>query len=148
MTRYAEATTVPATKSRAEVETTLERYGASAFAYGWATGSARVSFTIGGRDVAMTIPMPDPKDRAFTHTPTRGPRTATAAKDAYDQAVRQRWRAVALVIKAKLEAVAAGISTVEREFLADVVVGFDGRTVGDYAQPQIAEFYAQRELES
>ena len=35
----------------------------------------------------------------------------------WEQACRQRWRALALVIKAKLEAIDAEISTFEEEFL-------------------------------
>lgn len=43
-------------------------------------------------------------------------------------------------MKAKLEAVAAGISTIEQEFLAWVVMP-DGSTVGELAIPAIAESY-------
>ena len=35
MTKYAATTDVPAEKSRAEIEATLRRYGATGFAYGW-----------------------------------------------------------------------------------------------------------------
>ena len=48
--------------------------------------------------------------------------------------------ALALVIKAKLEAVAAQISTVEEEFLAHICLP-DGSTVGDWAAPQLAIAY-------
>ncbi len=42
--------------------------------------------------------------------------------------MRQRWRALALVIKAKLEAVASGIVTFDEEFYAHMILP-DGRTV-------------------
>lgn len=42
--------------------------------------------------------------------------------------------------KAKLEAVEAGISTVEREFFYDIVLP-DGRTAGEWMAPQIKEAY-------
>ena len=42
-----------------------------------------------------------------------------------------------LVIKAKLEAVASGISTIEKEFLADIVMP-DGSTVNEWMRPQFA----------
>jgi hypothetical protein len=48
--------------------------------------------------------------------------------------------AVALAIKAKLEAVEAEISTFEDEFLAYIVLP-DGSTFGDWARPQIAAVY-------
>jgi hypothetical protein len=44
------------------------------------------------------------------------------------------------VIKAKLEAVAAGITTIEDEFLAHTVLP-DGSTFGEWAKPQLEEAY-------
>ena len=141
MTRYASQTTVSQEKSRAEIETTLRRYGASSFLYASNPESAVVGFIIGGRQVRFILPMPDPQDRAFTHH-SRGVRTASAAYEQWEQAGRQRWRALALVIKAKLEAVSAGITTVEDEFLAHTVLP-DGSTVGQWAKPQLAVAYEQ-----
>jgi response regulator RpfG family c-di-GMP phosphodiesterase len=46
-----------------------------------------------------------------------------------DAETRRRWRCLAMVIKAKLEVVASGISSFEEEFLAHVML-YDGRTVG------------------
>lgn len=148
--RYAENTSVPSDRSRGEIERTLTRYGATAFAYGWSGSTASIMFEIhtdrGVRRVRFNLPMPDRSAREFTHTPGRGVRrSATGAADAYDQAVRQRWRALALVIKAKLEAVAAGITTIEDEFLAHVVLP-DGSTVGEWASPQLAIAYEQGEM--
>lgn len=142
MTRYAERTEVPSDRSRAEIERTLRRYKASAFAYGWDATNATVMFEIAGRRILFRLPMPDRNAREFTHTPSRGYRRADGAiEEAYEQGVRQRWRALALVIKAKLEAVEAGITTVEQEFLAHIVLPGDGRTVGEYTLPLIAEAY-------
>ena len=62
-----------------------------------------------------------------------------------DQGRRAKWRALLLVIKAKLEAVAQKISTVEREFLAAAVMA-DGRTVGDWIEPQMALAYDKGEM--
>jgi hypothetical protein len=59
-----------------------------------------------------------------------------------DQAVRERWRAmvlvIMLVIKAKLGVVRSGISTLEEEFLANVVTD-SGRTVGEILVPRLSE---------
>ena len=49
-------------------------------------------------------------------------------------------RALYLIVKAKMEAVEAGISTVEREFLYDIVLP-DGRTAGEWLAPQIEAAY-------
>lgn len=141
MTRYAEQTSVSSDRSRAEIEQTLRRYGAQSFAYGWEADRAVVMFRAHDRHVRFMLPMPDPQAREFTHTPTRGtPRTAAQAYEAWEQACRQRWRALALVIKAKLEAVAAGITEFEDEFLAHMLLP-SGETVGQWARPQLAIAY-------
>lgn len=141
MGRYAERTEVTSDKSRTEIERTLRRYGAGAFAYGWAGNEAQVMFEMAGRRVQFRLPLPDPSDEKFTQTPTGRERSTTAAEQEFERAVRQRWRALALVIKAKLEAVEAGITTVEDEFLAHIVLP-DGRTVGEWTRPQLQDVYA------
>lgn len=143
--RYAESTQVPSDRSRAEIERTLTRYGATAFAYGWYAGHASVMFEMASRRITFRLPMPDRQAREFTRTPTGKTRSAASAAEAYEQAVRQRWRALALVIKAKLEAVEAGISTVEAEFLAHIALP-GGSTVGDWVGPQLDDVYARNEL--
>lgn len=136
--RYAENTEVSSEKSRAEIERTLRRFGASGFAYAWTNTTSRVEFTIDNLHVRFELTMPDPNDREFTHTPEMGYRRSdTAREKAYEQAVRQRWRALALVIKAKLEAVSAGITTVEDEFMARIVM-LDGKTISEHVAPEIA----------
>lgn len=141
MTRYAESTTVPADRSRAEIEKTLQRYGADGFMYGWSGESAVVAFRAKDRHVKFVLPMPDRKAEEFTQTPTGKARSAAQRDAAYDQAVRQRWRALALVIKAKLEAVETGVTCFEDEFMAHIVLP-DGQTVGDWMRPQIADAYS------
>ena len=62
-----------------------------------------------------------------------------------DQACRQRWRALLLVIKTKLEAVSAGISTLEEEFLANIVLP-NNTTAGEWMIPQIDRAYRTSEM--
>lgn len=139
--RYANNTDVPSDKSRAEIEQTLRRYGADGFMYGWEAGHAVVAFQMHGRRVRFDLPMPDPNDRQFTLTPAKKQRRSPAQQEAaYEQAVRQRWRALALVIKAKLEAVESGITEFEDEFLAHIALP-NGQTVGTWMRPQIAKTY-------
>lgn len=141
MGTYATQTAVSASKSRDEIERTLQRYGATAFAYGWAGDAAMIQFEVHGRRIRMVLPFPDKEDRAFTLTPTGRPRQAAAARDAWEQACRQAWRALVLVVKAKLEAVESGISTFDAEFLANIVLP-NGSTVGEWAGPQVERAYA------
>lgn len=136
--RYAAKTSVSSESSRAEIEKTLARYGAQGFAYGWTPQESHVAFVMNDRRIQLKLPLPDRNSRQFTHH-SRGTRTYEAAQREYEQAVRQSWRALLLVIKAKLEAVAAGIATFEDEFLAYIAI--PGGTVGDLMRPQIAEAY-------
>ncbi len=140
MARYAAGTEVSSDRSRTEIERTLRRYGATQFLYGWSGRRATVGFTAHGRSIRFELPMPDANDREFTRTDTGRTRSETAAADAYEKAVRQRWRALALVVKAKLEAVASGISTFEDEFLASTVLP-GGATVADTVRDHVAEAY-------
>lgn len=140
MNRYAENTSVATDRSRAEIEKTLVRYGADTFMYGWEDGRAVIGFRANGRLIRFELPIPDKNDREFTETATGRPRKDPAAYEAWEQAGRQRWRALALAVKAKLEAVAAGITTFDEEFLAHIVMP-DGQTVGTWAAPQLERMY-------
>lgn len=137
---YASTTSVTPERSRAEIEKTLKRYGADEFGYAYRQDRAGIQFTMNDRTVRMTILMPDPAERTVTHTPTGNRRTAAQQKPVYEQAVRQRWRALTLVVKAKLEAVASGIVTFEQEFLPHIVLP-GGQTVYEATAPAIAEQY-------
>ena len=139
MGRYAAKTDVSSTKSRDEIERILQRYGADQFMYGWQDASAVVAFRANDRRVRFILPLPDRQAKEFTHH-DRGPRTEEAAARLYEQAIRQRWRALALVIKAKLEAVESGISEFEDEFLANIMLP-TGETVGEWIRPQVAKSY-------
>lgn len=145
MTRYAATTAVSSEHRRAEIERTLRRYGADGFAYATQGRRAMVEFVLGARRIRFTLDLPDPAASRFTQTPTGRDRSAAAAEKEYEQAVRQSWAALALVIKAKLEAIEAGISTVNAEFLAAIVLP-DGTTVADRTIPQLDAAYAGQPL--
>lgn len=144
---YAEKTSVSSDKSRNEIERTLIRYGASKFSYGWdSDGRAIIAFVAKGRMIRFDLPLPDQASEEFHSTPSgRRRRDATAAYVAWEQACRQRWRALALAIKAKLEAVECNIATFEEEFLAHIVLP-NGETVGDWVIPQVEQSYATKKM--
>src|SRR4051794_7453846 len=120
MTRYAEGTAVPVEKSKAEIERMLVRYGATAFGLAWQNGSAGIQFALGDRHIRIELPLPDRTE--YRLTPTGIQRSSAQVEVAWEKACRQRWRALVLIIKAKLEAIESGISTIEDEFLASVVL--------------------------
>lgn len=136
-TRYASSTSVSSDRSRTEIEQILKRYGADQFAYGWDQRGAMIQFRAHGRQVRFALPLPDRGSREFTHTPVSGQRrTPAQAEKEYEQAIRQAWRALVLLVKAKLEGVASGVVTFEDEFLAQTVLP-DNRTAGEFMHPQI-----------
>lgn len=137
---YAQNTNVSTDKSRCEIERTLQRYGADEFMYGWNSGSAVIGFKMVDRNIKFILPMPDKDDKKFTETPTGKERNESAAFKEWEQACRQKWRALALVIKAKLEAVEAGIAIFEDEFMANIVLP-NGGTVSQFMLPQITKSY-------
>lgn len=142
MARYAQGTSVGADQSRLDLEKTLRRFGADAVMSAWddTTRAQVVVFRLDGRQVRLDVPLPDPGEKQFTHTPSgRQKRTATAAAEEYQKEVRRRWRSLLLVVKAKLTAVQDGISTLEREFLADMIVEGDGRTVEQVIRPYLEQ---------
>lgn len=144
---YAEGTSVSVDKSRAEIERTLERYGADQFSYGRddTRGIACIEFRSHDRHVRFVLRLPQISERRFTETPTGKERSTDAAYKAWEQACRQRWRALALCVKAKLEAVEAGISEFEEEFLAHIVLP-GNQTAGDWLRPQIARAYTTGDM--
>jgi hypothetical protein len=140
MARYAEGTTVSSDTSRAEIERTLRRYGAGEFLFGYSDTEAVVGFLAHNRQVRFRLTLPS--FGAFSHTPERQLRRSPAQQQAaYEQAVRQRWRALALVIKAKLEAVESNIVNFDEEFLAHIVMP-NNRTVGQEVLPRMQEAIA------
>jgi len=143
MGRYASQTSVSTEKSRNEIERTLQRYGASGFGFWLEDDKALVQFTIENLKIAFNLPMPDRKSEEFTMSShendwQRKPLAAETARKRWEQACRQRWRALALVIKAKLEAIDSGISTFQEEFMAHIMLP-DGMTVGEKLVPGLTE---------
>lgn len=133
MRRYADRTSVPVDRSRAEVERLLIKNGATQSVFGNTTGQALLAFEMptvdahGDRVVRrlrFLVPMPT-VDRKMTEQKAAAER-------------RRRWRALLLVLKAKLEAVASNIVTFDQEFLAHIVVEGNS-TVGDRFVPSLSK---------
>jgi len=139
MTRYAQGTSVSIEKSRAEIEAILKRYGASHFGYMSNPGKATIAFRVKDRNIRFDLPFPDRKDFAMPPKNYRL-RTPQQIDEFHEQACKERWRALVLCIKAKLEAVASAIETFEEAFLAHIVLP-DGDTVYEKTQANIALAY-------
>jgi hypothetical protein len=140
---YARTTEVPVDRSKAEIEKTLSRYGATKFFTGWDTETAVIGFNMADRFVEFRLPLPKAAD--FFRTSSGSSRSHTAATKAHEQAQRSAWRALLLCIKAKLESVDSGIETFEEAFLSHIMVS-DGEggstTIGRLTIPQLDGSYA------
>lgn len=135
---YAKETSVPTSRSRAEIEDAVTRFGADGFMSGQDGRHVVVAFKAHGRQVALRMTVPDPAE--FSRTPTGKARSASDAKAAAEKEDRRRWRSLALAIKAKLVAVEDEIETFESAFMAHIVMP-DGLTVGEHIAPRIAHAY-------
>lgn len=138
---YARDTAVSIERTKVDIEHMLGRAGATHFGYSTGPSEATVNFRMRDRVVRYRLIMPDKKDRAFEYTKNRTFRRTPAQQlKAWDQACRSRWRALFLVIQAKIVAVEAGITSFEDEFLAAFVLPSD-RTVAEELAAPIAEAY-------
>ena len=146
MGKYAAKTDVSSERSIAEIQKTLTRYGATSFGYAYESTRAQVVFSMAGRRIRFELELPDKTHHKFTRTAVRNwKRTPVDSERAWEQATRQKWRALALAVKAKLEAVDSGIATFEEEFLAYVVLP-NGKSVGMIIAPQLDEIYASGKM--
>lgn len=147
MARYAERTTVSPEQRRGEIERTLARYGCTAFGYVTTGSEAQLVFEMNGRRMRIDVHLPGRQDKEFTHlesTPWQK-RSEAEAEKRYQQAVRQRWAAMALYLKAVCEAIDSGIVTAETAFLSYVVLP-DGQTLGEKLAPQLEAAYASGQM--
>jgi hypothetical protein len=112
MAEYAARTKIPAERTRLDIEAMMKKRGADQFFSGDDGKTAILAFRLHGRHIRFSLPL-----------------TRTA------QQVRSRWRALWLVIKAKLEAIDIGILTLEDAFLSETVLP-DRQTVAEYMRPK------------
>ncbi len=129
---YAHGTQVPVDRTRSEVEKLLVKGGATGFMYGHVNGQAMIVFEMRSRRLKFLIPMP-------ATNKTRSNEREVAAE------TRRRWRALLLVLKAKLEAVDSAIVEFDEEFLAHIVVQ-GSTTVGEHMVPQMKQALATGKL--
>ena len=119
MAEYAKRTKIPPDRTRIQIEELMRRRGADQFFTGGDNERALLAFRIHGRHMRFVLPLGDARTQ---------------------QQVMARWRALWLVIKAKLEAIDIGIMTIEEAFLAETVLP-DRHTVAEIMLPQIESAY-------
>lgn len=145
MARFAEGTEVSVEKSRAEIERLIIRYGATSTAFMNAPARALILFEAKGRRIMFELPLPEQTNKKYDRDGRGSRRSPDQRFKAWEGDCRQKWRALALVIKAKLEAVESGITSFEDEFLAHIVMP-DGQTVATHIKPRIAAAYENQSM--
>jgi len=135
---YAKHTEVPIDRSKGEIERILTRYGAAGFGYITKGNQAAVMFLAHGKQLRFILPLPTPDD--VSQTPKGRARKNHVANSHLEREKRRRWRALALDIKAKLEAVETGITIFEQEFLPHIVLP-NGQTVVEAVLPAVEDAY-------
>ncbi|NLS26219.1 hypothetical protein S2M10_12000 [Sphingomonas sp. S2M10] len=136
---YAERTEVAFERSIAEIVGMLRRAGAASIAQVEEPRQFTIQFVLDERLVRFRVDLPTLDDAPTTDG--RGSRlNATRREAKVGQVIRQRGRALMLVIKAKLESVESNVETFEQAFLANVVMA-NGETVYDRLAEPIAREY-------
>ena len=125
----------------------VTRYGATGFRSGWNGDISQVEFAAKDRVIRFTLPLPPKDAKEFTKMKAGNTIFDQSKRlKLWEQGCRQRWRALHHAIKAKLEAVACGISEFEAEFLAQIVDPMTGRTVGESVRPMLQARYEGRDI--
>ena len=125
---YASQTSVSTERSKGEVERLLSKAGAMSFMSGFDGTTAMLGFKLNDRFYSIRFQLPAQDDYALTPGGRRK-RSAVDMLKHHEQGCRSRWRAIVLIVKAKLEAVEIGVMTVEEAFAADFVLK-GGSTLG------------------
>lgn len=119
---YARDTTVPVLETVVEIRRIIIKYGGEQFVNGQTEDRLLIGFTKECRQVRFQAPqVPD------------------------EQRNKALARALLLVIKAKLEAVASGVVVFEDEFLGNIALP-DGRLVSQQVRPALIAAYEGREM--
>ncbi len=108
MRRYASGTAVATERSQAEIKKTLQRYGADNVTIGesMAQGVALIQFLHRDLPCEIRVKLPRAQEERFHLTPgRRRRRTGEAARKAWADECRRKWRVLLMLIKAKLEAI-------------------------------------------
>jgi hypothetical protein len=126
--------------SREHIRKALVDYGAADVLFSQRGERSAIAFRCGGRQYRIVVCLQQSDETLLAPTDTaEGPIREAKAKG-LERSNRRFWHALSLLIDAKLGAVAAGVATLESEFLAHVVLP-GNRTVLDELEPVIDSAY-------
>ena len=145
MTRYAADTTVPAGRSKTEIEGLLRKHGADQFgtAEDHVGHQALVWFCSRGVNFKLPLRLPKLDDDEVRFTPSGRVRTKSQQEAALEQEIRRRWRALAMTLRAMFVGVAEGVFAFEQIFMP-YAVWADGQTTWQTLQPVLTDALARK----
>lgn len=133
--RYAEGTSVPVDRSRGEITGILTEHGCQRVAWATEPAADTLQFELSGHQYRFVIARPTLEDlRAQYLADGRDWSRVMDPPAKVDAEWRRRWRAHVLLLKAKLEFVAGGDTTLEREFMPALVVAGGRATLAEWLE--------------
>lgn len=136
MAGYASNTNVGTFQSQQEIQSILRRYGADGFGVFERQNKAFVVFEYKNLSIKIDFDLPTIQD--FTITQQGRSRSKDVAEKALEQEIKRRWRSMTLILKARMEAIDSGFSTIEKEFLSNIQLP-NGQTIGDALIPKLTQ---------
>ncbi|WP_336715436.1 hypothetical protein [Arthrobacter sp. USHLN218] len=138
-TNYVRGASITCAASRAEIQEMLSQYGATGFRTGSENGRTMIAFTADRRRFRFLYEPPGtPEPAGAARSPQQRSFPRPQGRDEFS---RRYWHKLSMLVRAKLEAVSAGIASFEDEFLAYMVLP-GGETVAQNVRPGIARAYA------
>jgi len=120
--RFAARTKVSVQSSQAEMIKLLKKHGAEEYVTGESREGSAIIFTMRGYRIKIYV-----------------------AHDSDEQELKRKWRLELMILKGKLERIMDEDTTVEREFLGDIMLP-GGQTVSEKLLPQLPDVYAHGEM--
>ena len=135
---YAKGTEVSPEKSRVEIEKLLVKMKATQHGVGFDNERAEaiIQFTIDKRQVSLRVAMP--KRESFNKSRHGYFPTASKVDELWQQAIREKWRGLLMVLKAKFIAIEQGVESFEQAFFYWLQLP-QGGTVGEHVMPAYRE---------
>lgn len=145
MSRFAERTKVPVARTQAKLLSLLKTHGATetGIMESQEQGLSVLLCRLGSRMLRFEVMEPD---RSKLRTTATGRLRSSGDIDAaVTRERRRRWRVLYLLVRAKLEVIESGDSTVDGEFLSNVLLP-NGQTAGQTWTPALDRAYSTGEM--
>lgn len=138
--RFAEGTSVPVERTKAEIDRMLRQRRAERMAFAEENGKAIVLFDMNGRRIRFSMPLPIRTEERFTVDGRGNGLPESKAYEKWERECRALWRGLLMAMKSNFINVDNGIETFEMAFLPHTLMP-DGKTVAEHVLPVVASAY-------